>query len=264
VGWILTLLIAGHLIAYPYCSRGENRDYLGELGLDEVGNCGFYYDSGAMFWVPVVLYVIYLIEAAWSPTSQSLSNVLPNVESYVQGLIHSKPRLWFRIECFHYVTRYQARTDSNNTTTANSWQEKVITHRKEEDYPFPAWRDLSRSFTAPTIARMRCFKSFIFSDPQAKMQYDWALEDFVRRNNWDWHRDVTTGIDIPGFHDFALTYRSKPPYFSLTHFWVSTLLLGSMLYRHYFYSKTMGVDFNCVKEICSSPAYPIASGNALR
>jgi hypothetical protein len=88
----------------------------------------------------------------------------------MQGLIRCKPRLWFRIECFHYVTRYHARTDSNSST-ANSWQEKVITHRKEEDYPFAAWRDVSGSVTAPTIARMRCFKSFIFSDPQAKMQY---------------------------------------------------------------------------------------------
>jgi hypothetical protein len=265
--WSFSIVLWLHLFFFiPYCETqkvdiaagaGGICNYYGSRKSIRVGSYypsytytdTYYFIYNWYFWLIFGLTLLaYLIQCFVAPERQYLSHLLPNgIEAYIRGLVLQRPSLWFRIECYHYVTR-TVRTKKGTRTE----RRRVTTHVAQAEYAFSSWRDISSAAVGPLnapVKRLRCWKHYVFADLQSKIAYDQALSRFVIANDRDVHKSVTTGMELKDFHDFSLTYRVQPPMLSLGVYLMLIFTTFSVLFRHYFYSKTEPVDFHCVKEI---------------
>jgi hypothetical protein len=262
--WIFSIALWVHLFFFiPHCETEKDLIAMGQGGI-----CRYYghqvltrtptpegvlqtyrFKYNWYFWFVFGFTVLaYVIQCCVAPERQYLSHLLPNgIEAYIRGLVLQRPSLWFRIECYHYETR-TVRTKKGT----KSKRKKVTTHRAESTYTFEHWRDVSSSALGPLhapVKRLRSWQRFVFADARTKASYDQARDAFVHQNDRDAHNDVTTGMKLENFHDFTLSYRVRPPYFSMTAYVLLSVFTLSVFFRHYFYAMTEPVDFHCVKEI---------------
>jgi hypothetical protein len=232
--WTFSIVLWIHLYFFiPYCETRKDSiaagaggvcDYYGGQSVNR--NWGTYpsyantysytFKYNWYFWLIFSLFALaYLIQCFVAPERQYLSNFLPNgIEAYIRGLVLQRPSLWFRIECYHYVTR-TVRTKKGTRTE----RRKGTTHVAHSEYAFSSWRDISSAAVGPMnapVKRLRCWKHYVFADLQSKLAYDQALSRFVSANNRNVHRTVTTGMELKDFHDFSLTYRVQPLLMSLS------------------------------------------------
>ena len=247
-GWIVSVGFWIHLFVFiPLCESAKANSLLPRPCADYY----WFFRYRWYFWVVFsVLYLAYIIQSATAPTRRYLSNILPKgLQDYVSVLVRGRPALWWSIQCYHYRTEHY--TDSKGRR--RSRRKRVNTHHASGHFNFSAWQDVSGAVlgkTSAPIKRLRSWKKYVFADEKSKAAYDTEFSSWVRANDRDTHKDVSSGLDIPGFEEFTLSFAGSPPAgFNLTTYWVMTVLSFSMFFRTYFFARTTPVDFYCVKKI---------------
>ena len=100
-----------------------------------------------------IIYFFFLIENVFSKEWQYLENLgdASNSANIIRNLRSTKPIIIFRVQCYHYETRYRTVTDTKTDdqgrtyteTRTESYQERVNTHRANEEYHYDHHEDKS-------------------------------------------------------------------------------------------------------------------------
>ena len=254
--WILTLSLWFHLlVVIPLCER-VRKDTTNPLCLR------YYYDEKYhwYFWfVFSICYVLYLVQAFFSPTRRYLSNVLPELREYTNQMVTSNPSYWWKIQCYHiHSTTFKTR-DSKGLTTTRTHHTRVNTHSATGSFEFDRCDDASdTSFvtSAGAVTRVRLDLDVDFVDEATRKIYETDFQKWENSHKRDKQYDTDSGMELPGFHAYVMSYKSKdekPWLFSPIWFWVFTALTFSLPYRHYFYFRTTGADFVVRKRVFKAP-----------
>mgnify|MGYP001612712643 CR=1 FL=1 len=260
-GWALMLGVWFHLFVLMGCAGPSVRP--------NSGMCQNYY--GAAFWVIFVINLIaYYVEAHKSPVRQYLSNSmsLSPIRAYLGGLHLQQPILWWQVQCYHMetrvVTQTHTRADGSSYTTTSTQQVRVDTHFARGAFAYTFCEDTSETIIIPSrvnVIRLRLTKSYEFADSATRSAYDAEFAEFVRLNDRDVHKDVRSGMDLEGFEELVMTVQDDqqaPVLLKLPFFYLFTVLLVGMPYRHWFFWVTTAMDYAFVKKVSRGQVPPPA------
>jgi len=204
-----------------------------------------------------VCYGLYFIEAFFvSTTPRYLWNQTDpeGIDVYVDRVKCVPPQVVFHVECYHYETHYRTVTDSNGNTRTESYTEKVVTHRASENLQFSTWNDVSGELkgvgTEYRMTRCRFKKSYMFADERSRDAYEYQWDYFKKTNNRDTHMDAWIHFHINGYIARKLAIVGEHEMHCCVHlawYLVSSLFLGSYIYRSWFQDMSVKQSFEFVK-----------------
>eukprot|EP01083_Nonionella_stella_P295016 1002698_1 len=178
--------------------------------------CVFTYAIGAGFWgIVAVVYLLYIIEATCCSSSfKYLKNSMDGqtVYQWVANIKQNAPRIWWKVECYHYETRVEHYTDSNGNHQTRTRREKVVTHRASMDYAYGSWCDISKDVTGLdeyNLTKFTAYKQFAFADKATENDYNMKSAQFRRDNDRDVYQSFYYGVEIDGYKNKML-FEVKP------------------------------------------------------
>ena len=207
--WLITLTLWFHLlIVIPYCEPFK-RDTYEPLCLR------YYYDVKYHWYFWIVFcscYILYLCQAFASPTRRYLKNVLSDLGQYTNQIVHARPNFWWKIQCFHYTYHTVHYTDSKGNRRTRTERTRHNTHAATGAFDFDRCEDTSDTtfvHFAASVTRVRLEEDVKLADARTRQRYDAAFEAWVAANDRDTHKEVSSGMNVPGFESYVLSYKSK-------------------------------------------------------
>ena len=123
----------------------------------------------------VFLYLVQFLESISTTTYNYLTDIesLGTIGTRINQLKMTRPKIYFRIQCYHYETRYRTveRTDDqgNSYSTQESYQERINTWYATEPFYFNQWTDTSADpssigyISELHLTRLKFYKVFSYS-----------------------------------------------------------------------------------------------------
>ena len=192
-------------------------------------------------------YLIYLILEFCSPTSKYLCHKSSDQGMYQKMGIHFRtpPEIKFHCECYHYETIHYTTRDKDGKVQHHTRTEKRVTYSETYDFKYYSERDVSGLFylncDKAHIQRKHYIKLELkeeinFADAISYMDYEYAKEDFWRRNRFrDTHFDFRETRTIPGMahHNLVKMTAREPCSVNYFFFFIFTILTFSEFYKSY-------------------------------
>eukprot|EP00792_Barthelona_sp_PAP020_P013963 TRINITY_DN953_c0_g1_i1.p1 TRINITY_DN953_c0_g1~~TRINITY_DN953_c0_g1_i1.p1 ORF type:complete len:468 (+),score=65.94 TRINITY_DN953_c0_g1_i1:34-1437(+) len=153
------------------------------------------------FWAFIILFLIKMGVTFCDPTFKFLNNIKSEegANKYMVDVMHLPPYLTFHVEAYHYETRHRTvhYTDSNGRshTRHETYQEKVVTLRRSENYEYKFWNDVSEptQFAVPQfqeILKIEISNNITAADTETMNHYQREWDNFHQRyRNADVHVD---------------------------------------------------------------------------
>ena len=192
-------------------------------------------------------YLIYLILEFCSPTSKYLCNKSSDQGMYQKMGVHFRtpPEIKFHCECYHYETQHYTTRDKDGHVQHHTRTVKRVTYTETYVFPYYSERDVSGLFYLNCDAAHIQKKNYIklelreeinFADAISYMDYEYAKEDFWRRNRFrDVHFDFRETRTIPGMahHNLVKMTAHEPCTVNYFFFFLFTILTFSEFYKSY-------------------------------
>ena len=210
-----------------------------------------------------------------------------DIEPYLEQLRKETPVVNWQVRCFHYegyslpqlsnvlalARRKRSKARSDDETSGSSFsrlRRKVVTSHATGSYEMKHVVDKTVAGIwkrAPVLAdggapftKLVMSKLLVLSNERTRQDYMKQQSRFVSEHGQgDMYAEFSTNINVPGFKRRVLAVRSeaiKTRKFSLSAFWLSTLLLMTVPYRMWFASQCDEVRVTVVKETFLTPPRP--------
>jgi len=179
-----------------------------------------------LFWIiPCIIgYFLSCYDAfVWSSSYVYLDQIM-NHEQYTiyqNNMIKGKPRIWMKLECYHY----EGSGEDKRT---------VITHTAQTDYEFDFYVDISDinfNVQEHKVAKLQIHKAFKFADTYTQQDYEIKKLHFISNNKSDKHQIFTYGIELTGFKSEILVRPQHERALSLNAYICATLCMFNMCYQ---------------------------------
>ena len=102
------------------------------------------------------------------------------------------------------------------------------------------------------LTKLYCDKTWTFADNETEMDYNTKLSAFREANEKDGRQEFFCGIVIPQFKSPLLAEVSpgvKPKYLDMVYYWVASVFILSVFYRHWFDSIVGRKKYTFVKQV---------------
>ena len=214
---------------------------------------------GLMFMGVGFLYIFYWVDIfAFNSTFKSLRNikVIHNVYEHIEDVkANGVPTINFKMECYHFETRYRTvyYTDSNGNSRSRTetYQEKVVTSRPSTNFIYATWTDQSENIFGLeeyAYTRVHFKKQYILADEETKIDFNQQKANFIDRNkNNDTHYSYFESFDISGYVEWAIsTLNNDVPWVMNVYWYLFFCLFMMELFYSYWlviYSGKKGMTF---------------------
>jgi hypothetical protein len=224
-------------------------------------------------WLVALILVVYLVEAFFCSTRQYLAHKIGNsdeLEAHLEQLRRAEPIVEWKVRSFHYEVRPVIQTllntldgnglehvlDSNVSTSL--LKRKKVTHRATGFYQFNTCEDQTfagvwkKATRTPIYSKIAVTKIIVLKDAKARIDYFRQQSEFLRANVQNM-AEFSTSIHIPGYRSRILAIRHPPEglvhsiFFRQSTFWIFTLFLLTVPYRHWLAAHCDDVRVTIVK-----------------
>lgn len=215
-----------------------------------------------------------------------------DIEPYLERLRDEKPVVTWQVRCFHYegyslpqlhnvLALARRKRDAvigedrdaalPEITSFSRLRRKVVTSQATGSYEIKHFLDKTvagiwkRASIIPDagapFTKLVLSKLLVLSNDKTRQDYMKQQSQFVSEHGQgDEFAEFSTNIHVPGFKRRILAVRpdaSKSRMFSLTAFWISTLLLLTVPYRMWFADQCDEVRVTVVKETFLTPPHRV-------
>jgi len=158
------------------------------------------------------------------------------------------PKIWFSIDCYHYVTRV---TTSNEGTSRFTY--RVDSYAATKQFNYTTWEDVSGDFKVIegcNIYKVSYNDKYIMGDYTSEL-FKTQKKNFIEANcNRDNHYDAGQHFKIEGLDEHtSIIYSKKPFWFNVGLYLLCSLLGFSWFYLIYLERKCISTIFNIRKEV---------------
>lgn len=267
--WFLCTCLWVCLFAFPYCSYipqcpsqyMPNQD---NCGPDQTVSCTpsqcqsticqiFADYLWLKMWGP--MWAVQVIVAFFSPAARALRNSCNRrgTKAYVNAIKSQPPYLWFHIQCYHIDVTITTTTDRYGYTLTTRSERRVNTHSASGSFKYKGWFDATPALIIPgslsfhlvgAPTRIHATKDYSFANTASQNEYNRQFTDFINIHDRDTLKDVSSGLNINGFEEYALAYQQNndidiPTRFHYGWHFLSSIFALSPLYEFIFYAESM-------------------------
>jgi hypothetical protein len=225
-------------------------------------------------WLVALILVFYLLEAFFCSTRQYLAHKIgtsDDLEAHLEELRRAEPVVEWKVRSFHYETRpliqkllntldgsrlEHGLLDSNVGTSL--WKRKKVTHKATGFYQYNTCEDQTfagvwkKATRRPIYSKIAVTKIIVLKDAKARIEYFRQQSEFLRANVQNM-AEFSTSIHVPGYQSRILAIRHPHEgflpsiLFRQSTFWIFTILLLTVPYRHWLASHCDDVRVTIVK-----------------
>jgi len=241
---LLTLAILGCFGFFVYAQWFSNDDSIKLASRITLGILGGLYYMEALFFSGTPRYL-------WNQTDPE------GIDVYVERVKRSAPEIGFHVECYHHETRHRTVRDSNGNTRTESYTVKVTTYRGSDVLHYSSWDDVSGVLAGVgeeyRMTRCRFSKNYIFADERSRDEYEHQWSHFKNSHRHrDTHMDTWITFHVNGYTGRKLAIVGENDVHCCVHlawYLLSTLLVGSYIYRSWFQNISIKQSFEFMKRI---------------
>ncbi|XXQ32774.1 TMEM151 family [Plasmodiophora brassicae] len=223
------------------------------------------------FWLAIVVYAVYLIEALCCPASPMRylagePQSAPQAIHRIQELQNTPPVIEMAVRCYHYETRHRTVTTTDSEgrqhTHTESYDVRVDTHSATESFAYSYCTHDDGFLSSVDAAlpfdtvRLQLNERITFGDAWTENAFNDRVARFRSEHaGRDTHMDYTQRMYTPGFRrHFIMSYHEHVPWYMTPLACVAaSVLLLSWPYRLFVQSQTVKVVVDLRKAVFVKP-----------